>query len=263
MKRINIKKCPDIPQITELLEAAERLIALPLCINDDLDRLKLPQKMRIHSNAFCMTVKKTNHPHCVAFCRRHVDSLIQNKTGGMIIKCPFGGVQVAGPIFVNGVFTGTLFAGPHCWANDGKTSPLDKARLRDIRNIIASLARDISAMASLKTINHGEEARHNRIIDYITSNLPSGVSLEGLANKLHLSVSRTSHCVKEITGHDFTQLVCSIRKARAVRLLLGGNMQMAAIANELGFCDQSHFTKFFKSQFGVTPSRYRKRNRGE
>jgi AraC family transcriptional regulator len=32
---------------------------------------------------------------------------------------------------------------------------------------------------------------------------------------------------------------------------------LAFLAVEAGFCDQSHFTRAFKRQFGVTPARFR------
>lgn len=41
------------------------------------------------------------------------------------------------------------------------------------------------------------------------------------------------------------------------RSMLGSSMRLADIAACCGFCDQSHLTRSFRRQFGVTPGRYR------
>jgi AraC-like DNA-binding protein len=50
-----------------------------------------------------------------------------------------------------------------------------------------------------------------------------------------------------------------IRKAKT--LLADVQMPLSAIALELGFADQSHFTKAFRRGSGITPGEWRNNNR--
>jgi AraC family transcriptional regulator len=49
------------------------------------------------------------------------------------------------------------------------------------------------------------------------------------------------------------------RKVQRARRLLDGSRSLSEIALELGFYDQSHFTRVFKQLTGETPAAYRKR----
>jgi AraC family transcriptional regulator len=52
-----------------------------------------------------------------------------------------------------------------------------------------------------------------------------------------------------------------IRKLRTLRgwqLLTIGDGTLAEVASQSGFADQSHFTRLFKKQFGLTPGEYRR-----
>jgi len=46
-----------------------------------------------------------------------------------------------------------------------------------------------------------------------------------------------------------------VRLAKAKRLITEG-MPLAIVAVEVGFADQSHFTRHFLKTYGVTPSEY-------
>jgi AraC family transcriptional regulator len=47
------------------------------------------------------------------------------------------------------------------------------------------------------------------------------------------------------------------RLERASGRLLDGEDRVAAVAHDAGFADHSHFCRYFRREFGVTPSRYR------
>jgi AraC-like DNA-binding protein len=55
-----------------------------------------------------------------------------------------------------------------------------------------------------------------------------------------------------LTPHAY---ILQRRIALAQRLIRAGR-DLAAVATEAGFCDQSHLTRWFMRQFGVTPRRY-------
>ena len=62
-----------------------------------------------------------------------------------------------------------------------------------------------------------------------------------------------------LTGHAPKHYMLNCQMEKAARLLIETNLSSQAIAEQLGFCDQFHFSKRFKQHLGITPSKYRKR----
>lgn len=76
-----------------------------------------------------------------------------------------------------------------------------------------------------------------------------------------MRISRTKfyYKVKGLTGDNPSVFFKTYKLNRAVELLSEGKYTVSEIADMTGFSTLSHFSKSFKSQFGVTPSDYRKR----
>lgn len=55
--------------------------------------------------------------------------------------------------------------------------------------------------------------------------------------------------------------VRGLRLEWAARELVQSEAPLARVASGAGFADQSHFTRFFKRQFGITPNAYRRLKR--
>ena len=51
-----------------------------------------------------------------------------------------------------------------------------------------------------------------------------------------------------------------VRMSHAIRLLGSSDQPLADIANELGFEEHSHFTRFFAQHMGVPPGDFRRRS---
>jgi AraC-like DNA-binding protein len=94
-----------------------------------------------------------------------------------------------------------------------------------------------------------------RVRAYLEEHYAENVSLEQLAGIANLSpfhLLRVFHAETGLSPHLF---LTHIRIARAKALLLRGR-PIAQIALETGFVDQSHFTRQFKRQVGITPGQY-------
>lgn len=76
------------------------------------------------------------------------------------------------------------------------------------------------------------------------------------AHKLFISVQYLSLILKEKTGQTAGDWIANILILRAKALLRAPNANIAAIAEELHFADQSSFGKFFKKHTGTTPKGY-------
>lgn len=95
-----------------------------------------------------------------------------------------------------------------------------------------------------------------RTIDFIRENLGADMSLAELSAAVRMSKFHFCHLFKASTGFSPHQYVKLERIKRAQLLLAEHRLSLVEIANELGFSDQSHFTRTFHALVGVTPCQY-------
>jgi AraC family transcriptional activator of pobA len=77
------------------------------------------------------------------------------------------------------------------------------------------------------------------------------------AAALGISADRLNTAVRRATGRTPMELIHSRLVAEAAMLLDGTTMQIAEIAEALGFKDAAYFSRFFKRQAGVSPKLHR------
>jgi AraC-like DNA-binding protein len=97
-------------------------------------------------------------------------------------------------------------------------------------------------------------------LEFIADNYSSQISLKEVAGYVGLSPWRLAHLVKEYTGRTVLQAVMEMRVRRAQELLMQTTRSCVEIAYEVGFGDQSYFTRNFRKATGMTPLQYRKRH---
>lgn len=98
-----------------------------------------------------------------------------------------------------------------------------------------------------------------RVLAYLRRNSARRVTLEEAAAQAHLSPAYFSRLFRARTGRTFSDYINRLRVEHAKRLLSQPEMDMAQIAAQAGFYDQSHFTRAFKGVTGQTPGVYRRR----
>ena len=89
--------------------------------------------------------------------------------------------------------------------------------------------------------------------------LPLSVSIRQLADRLNVSESTLSKRFRRETGTSIGDYRRNLVLARARQLLASGKQSIGEIAEEMGFCDQFYFSRYFKENQGETPSAYRSR----
>jgi AraC-like DNA-binding protein len=102
----------------------------------------------------------------------------------------------------------------------------------------------------------------SRILQFLAENYTRNIRLDEAAALVGLSRFRVAHLVKDCTGKTVRQHIKRLRIQQARAWLEETDKDFAQIAYELGFADQSHFTRHFRDVAGVTPARYR-RNAGQ
>jgi AraC family transcriptional regulator len=128
-------------------------------------------------------------------------------------------------------------------------------------NVLAvHLLRHFSAAGPADDRPGGVLPRHKlrAVIDYIHEHLDAELSLDHLAAVAHVSPYHFARLFKNSTGLPPHQYVIARRVERAKELLRDRErLPLAEVAAEVGFADQSHFTRHFKRLVGVTPRRFR------
>ena len=84
------------------------------------------------------------------------------------------------------------------------------------------------------------------------------LSLQGAADRLHLSPQHLSRLFRHETGVTFVDYLSRVRIRRAVELLADGELKMYEIAERVGYSSQHYFSSAFKKVLGVSPMEYRR-----
>ena len=96
------------------------------------------------------------------------------------------------------------------------------------------------------------------IVEYIEKNYASRITLKDLAAHANYSRAGLDRNFKEAFGATPFEYLIGVRVRRAEQLLLETDKSVAEIAQDCGFYDSSHFTRFFRRATGRSPSAYRK-----
>ncbi|MBD2102442.1 helix-turn-helix transcriptional regulator [Leptolyngbya sp. FACHB-261] len=94
-------------------------------------------------------------------------------------------------------------------------------------------------------------------VEYINEHLAEDVSLQAIALELNMSHYYFCRLFKRSMGITPYQYLIQQRVERAKQLLKQKSMPIADIASQIGFSDQSHFTKQFRQYTGITPKAFR------
>ena len=99
------------------------------------------------------------------------------------------------------------------------------------------------------------------VTDYIQAHYTEDVSAERLAAMAGMPESSFRLRFSQTFGISPGRYITAIRLNAARKLLETTDKPLSEIAVETGFWDQSHFTKMFRLERGVTPGEYRRRHR--
>ncbi len=105
----------------------------------------------------------------------------------------------------------------------------------------------------IKGLNRLEPA-----LQYIDKSLKENITLESLAETVHLNPEYLSRMFKKITGKNIFSYVNYIRINHACKLLVETDMSILEIAMESGYSSISNFNRYFLKIKDCTPTTYRK-----
>ncbi len=115
-----------------------------------------------------------------------------------------------------------------------------------------SIQQDISSYC-------GSEDIVDTVLKFIAANCSRQISLNDVAEYVHLHPVYLSRLLKNKTGKTFKEILTEARLKKAERLLKNSSLKHYEIAEAVGFSDAQYFSQVFKKVYGMTPIEWKKK----
>ena len=227
--------------------------------------------------SFCALVNedKDEHSRCLE-CDRCACLEALNKKSTHIYKCRYGLTEAVSPLYNFNSLTGFLMMGQiaesaeEAIAAEEILSGLIGAKGRGSSENIPTVSADmISSYVKIMTIcaqyltlsnafpsakpSFAEQAK-----DYIRKNMGRKICIRDICESLNCSKSTLLTTFKKKYGITVNAYLTDLRLERAASLLHDEKISIAEIASEVGFSDQSYFSKVFSAKYATSPTEYRR-----
>lgn len=103
------------------------------------------------------------------------------------------------------------------------------------------------------------ENRLDSVLHYIDEHLEEKLTLESVANSMHVSKSTISHLFQKQLGVSFYKLVIQRRLIVSRNRIISG-VPLSEVWERCGFADYSSFYRQFKKEYGISPREFRQGN---
>jgi AraC family transcriptional regulator len=130
-----------------------------------------------------------------------------------------------------------------------------------LADLVTALGRDFadSALtASIVPSGRPVDFRIRKALDFIKHASVTNPTVAQVAAQVGLSRSRFFEQFRRCMGISPQQYIDWVRMSRAIQLLGTSQKSLSHVADELGFEEHSHFTRFFAQHMGVPPSEFRR-----
>lgn len=124
-------------------------------------------------------------------------------------------------------------------------------------SLVFSLFDEASATSWRLDRKHAPDVRMQRAKRFIELHAFERLRLDDIARELGLSPFSTLRQFRAACGTTPYTYLLELRLERAKTLLAGMRTPIGAVAGMVGFTDLSHFSRFFRSATGYSPSAYR------
>jgi AraC-like DNA-binding protein len=101
----------------------------------------------------------------------------------------------------------------------------------------------------------GDSHRIARAVDLLRKDFTQPLRIDQLAQELGMSVSGLHHQFKAVTALSPLQFQKRLRLQEARRLMFGEDIDAASAGARVGYDDPAHFSREYKSLFGLPPMR--------
>ncbi|MCD9025861.1 response regulator [Cohnella silvisoli] len=127
----------------------------------------------------------------------------------------------------------------------------------EVKNWLLRIVTELLKEAKKLRPSYSEPIR--QAFRYLNSQFAEDISLQQVADYVHLNKTYLSELFKKETGITFNDHLTRIRIDKAKELIIAGEEKMGALAELVGYPNASYFTKVFKKTTGMTPLEYKQR----
>lgn len=128
----------------------------------------------------------------------------------------------------------------------------------DMKGLVHRLSVEISELIK-STRKNSIKVLIEKAVEYLNAHyVESDVSLESVAEELHISSEYLSRQFKKEMEITFIQYLMSLRLEEAKRLIEDTNLKNFEVAETVGYSEANYFSYAFKKYYGISPSSYRK-----
>ncbi|SEL17930.1 Transcriptional regulator GlxA family, contains an amidase domain and an AraC-type DNA-binding HTH domain [Kosakonia sacchari] len=156
------------------------------------------------------------------------------------------------------------------WTSAGMTAGLDMALGMVEKDLGAEIARAVAHNLVMNQRRSGGQTQHSEMlslaprsdrlqsaIEYARSNLSKALTVELLADAVHLSARQLSRLFRQETGKSPAKAIEGLRLEAARLMIEQSRLSLDAIARESGFRDRRHMREVFIRGYGIPPQSLR------
>lgn len=154
-------------------------------------------------------------------------------------------------------------------ADEYITKPFDldilESRIAYLINLrqkfIRKYQKSLSIQSNKESITSIDETLLKKTVSLINENISnSEFSVERLSKELGMSRVHLYKKTLSLTGKTPIELIRLVRLKKAAELILTSELTISEITYDVGFNDPRYFSKLFKNEFKVLPSKYKENN---
>lgn len=99
-----------------------------------------------------------------------------------------------------------------------------------------------------------------KVMEYVSKNYARAMTVEEMAQEIHLSSNYIRSIFKEGTGKTVLEYITNYRFEKACELLREPSYKVKEVSNMVGFENVSYFCSVFTKRYGMTPNEFRNKN---
>ncbi|WP_425058349.1 Regulator of RpoS [Sporomusa carbonis] len=132
--------------------------------------------------------------------------------------------------------------------------------LKTIRDVKLAFLRYMRNMLEVikKYELHHKDGIVKKTCQYVMDHVEENITLEDVANEVHVSKSYIGKLFKQKAGYNFTDYVTKVKMEHAKALLRTGDYKNYEVSERLGYSSPDYFCRLFKQYSGCTPLEFRK-----
>ena len=226
---------------------------------------------------FCRIIHKNpkEYEMCVACDKAACKKALAEKTTH-IYTCRYGFTEAVSPLYNFGTLTGFLMMG-QIYETDENGNPVhnETASIKELGAEMENLAREVPKVnadmvksyvkimticAQYLTLSNAIPSAKQTVAEmakkFIFDNYKSKINIADICDDIGCSKSTLITCFKKEHGTTVNDYITGVRLTEAVNMLKMGEKNIGEIAAEVGFSDQSYFSKVFSAKYGMPPSEY-------